>query len=262
MARKVKVIKDTSLIPVNVSSSSIVDTKSDEGSKGSFLAAKLDREIERSIRTDESLQEQINTIKESGFALVDVVMTYADLVNYDTHSLVENDIIVVLYDENGREVGDRSTYYRWNGSEFDSIGSSNYTIDEIDRVVSDLRQQISYLGQKSSVRDVVTNHEALANYDITNLIDGDIVVVLDDEILNHATAYYSLSNGEWVAHGSMGPNYYNRREIDAKLAEINEHLEQVDETLDNHEERIQPVDMENRCTEEEALRRLQGFQGE
>lgn len=50
--------------------------------------------------------------------VVDIVDTYADLTNYDTSKLKDNDIIKVLSDSTH---SDLSSYYRWNKS------SSNFT---------------------------------------------------------------------------------------------------------------------------------------
>lgn len=262
MAGKVKVIKDTSLIPMDVSGTSLVHSKSDDCSKDSFLAARLDNEIKRSISVDESLQEQIDTIKKSGFAVVDVVTSYEDLMNYDTHSLIDKDIIVVLYDENGREVGDRSTYYRWDGTSFSPIGSSNYTIDEIDRIKSDLESQISYLGSKSSLRDVVLRYGNLDGYDTSHLVNGDIIVVLEDENYydGSTTCYKYLDNGQQFPSnfefcGGLGPIYYSKKQIDEKLGLINTHLSEIDSTLEKHGVRITQnrSELDHRISYEDAL---------
>ena len=251
MGRKVKVVKDNEgLIPMIVQGNSIVESRCmDE--KESFIESKLNKEIIRSISTDESLQEQIDRLQESNFAVRDVVYYHEDLVNYNPSRLLQNDVIVVLYDTAER---DRSTYYRWNGTEFETIGSSSYTIDEIDSLVADLNAQLAYLGAKSSIRDVVPNLAYLEDYDISSFVTGDIIVVLDDEQFSHATTYYALDeNREWVAHGSMGPNYYNKSEIDSKFAA-------VDAVLENHEERITDnrSDIDNRISEQDAYDILVG----
>lgn len=256
MAGKVKVIKDTSLIPMDVSGTSLVHSKSDDCSKDSFLAARLDNEIKRSISVDESLQEQIDTIKKSGFAVVDVVTSYEDLMNYDTHSLIDKDIIVVLYDENGREVGDRSTYYRWDGTSFSPIGSSSYTIDEIDRIKRDLESQISYLGLKSSMRDVVLGYDDLKGYDTSYLVNGDIIVVLVDNNYyeGSTTCYKYLGNGQFEFCGGLGPIYYSKKQIDAKFQD-------VWKTLDDHKTRITENrdELKNRISEDDARKILEGL---
>lgn len=56
--------------------------------------------------------------------VVDIVDTYADLTNYDTSKLKDNDIIKVLSDSTH---SDLSSYYRWNksSSNFTFIGTEN-----------------------------------------------------------------------------------------------------------------------------------------
>lgn len=65
----------------------------------------LDRE-----NADNTLQQEIDGLKNSP-DVVDIVSTYADLEDYDTSTLGNNDIIRVLTDENHDGA---STYYRWN----------------------------------------------------------------------------------------------------------------------------------------------------
>lgn len=81
---------------------------------------------------DQDLQEQIDALA-SASDVVDVVGTYADLQNYDTSHLNNNDIIKVLTDETHN---DAISYYRWNTatSTFSYIGSQGpfYTKSESD----------------------------------------------------------------------------------------------------------------------------------
>ena len=252
MSGKVKVVKgNIGLIPMEISGRSDIKVKSDCKVKESFIESKLNQEIDRSVRTDESLQEQIDRLMSSNFAVRDVVLTHEDLVNYPADHLIENDVIVVLYDTPAK---DRSTYYRWDGSAFESIGSSSYTISEIDRLIADLNAQIERLGEKSSVRDVVASYADLESYSKAGLVAGDVIAVLDDETSAHASTYYRyLQSGQWEFHGSIGPNYYTKYEIDDKL-------EQINDVLENHEVRITDNrnDIDNRMSESEAYDILVG----
>lgn len=245
---KIKVIKDTSLVPMEVTTSSNIKTHSGCDTKESFLNIKIDKEIQRATSKEDELQEQINSLKERGFSVKDVVATHQDLLDYNTQFLIEDDIIVVLDD------GDCSAFYRWTTNNFISLGASSYTIDKIDTLIQDLQNQIDYLGQKGAIRDVVLTHQALDNYDISSLVEDDILIVLVDEILDSATTYYKKNSiGEMVLCGSMGPNYYNRRQIDDKIDAINV-------ILNNHDERITDNrnELNNRATEEEAYNILVG----
>lgn len=245
---KMKVIKDTSLIPMDVSTTSAIKTHSGGDTKDSFLNAKIDKEIQRATDRENNLQEQIDVLKEKGFSVKDVVATHQDLLDYNTHYLIQDDIIVVLDD------GDCSAYYRWDGTKFNSLGASSYTIDKIDNLIQELQSQIDYLGQKGAIRDVVLTHQALIEYDTTSLVEGDILIVLVDEILNSATTYYKMnSQGVMVVCGSVGPNYYNKKEIDDKV-------EAIYEILDDHNKRITDNrnELNDRTTEEEAYNILVG----
>lgn len=70
----------------------------------------LATEVQNRENADNALQAQIDGISASS-DVVDIVGTYADLQNYDTSKLKDNDIIKVLQDETQN---DATTYYRWS----------------------------------------------------------------------------------------------------------------------------------------------------
>ena len=70
----------------------------------------LSDEVTNRENADIYLQGQIDAISASS-DVVDIVGTYADLQNYDTQHLKDNDIIKVLQDETQ---GNATTYYRWS----------------------------------------------------------------------------------------------------------------------------------------------------
>lgn len=80
----------------------------------------LSNEVHNRENADNYLQGQIDAISASS-DVVDIVGTYADLQNYDTQHLKDNDIIKVLQDETQ---GNATTYYRWstNTQTFTLIG--------------------------------------------------------------------------------------------------------------------------------------------
>ena len=92
-------------------------------------------EAEAGARSDADLEiwQEINTIEASS-DVVDVVGTYADLQNYDTSTLHNNDLIKVLSDSTH---DDAITYYRWNGSAFTYVGAEGpyYTTAETDTLL-------------------------------------------------------------------------------------------------------------------------------
>ncbi len=100
---------------------------------------------------DQDLQEQIDAIVASS-DVVDIVGTYAELQNYDTSKLHDNDIIKVLTDETR---DDATTYYRWDDGTgtFTYIGSEGpyYTKGEADATFVPLTRTINGKGLNSDV---------------------------------------------------------------------------------------------------------------
>ena len=100
------------------------------------LDGRIDDEIEARSNADDNLQSQIDTIKASS-DVVDIVGTYAELEEYDTSKLNDNDIVKVLEDET--HDGD-ITYYRWSTSTkaFSFVGSLSayYSKGETDTLLS------------------------------------------------------------------------------------------------------------------------------
>lgn len=108
-------------------------------------------EAETRDAADLDLQEQIDAIS-SASDVVDVVGTYAELQNYDTSKLGDNDIIKVLTDETH---DDATSYYRWNDTTetFTYIGSQGpfYTKSETDATFVPQTRTINGKGLNSDV---------------------------------------------------------------------------------------------------------------
>ncbi len=108
-------------------------------------------EAETRDAVDLDLQEQIDALA-SASDVVDVVGTYAELQNYDTSKLGNNDIIKVLTDETH---DDAISYYRWNDTTetFTYIGSQGpfYTKSETDATFVPQTRTINGKGLNSDV---------------------------------------------------------------------------------------------------------------
>lgn len=108
-------------------------------------------EAETRDAADLNLQEQIDAISSSS-DVVDVVGTYAELQDYDTSKLGDNDIIKVLTDETH---DDAISYYRWNDATetFTYIGSQGpfYTKSETDATFVPQTRTINGKGLNSDV---------------------------------------------------------------------------------------------------------------
>lgn len=96
----------------------------------------LDREISEREEADTEIWNEIETI-EAGSDVVDIVGTYAELQQYDTSTLQNNDVIKVLADETR---DDAITYYRWSTSTeaFTYVGAEGpyYTASEVDTLLA------------------------------------------------------------------------------------------------------------------------------
>jgi len=92
---------------------------------------------------DNSLQSQIDSIV-AGSDVKDIVGTHAELEDYDTSTLGNNDIIKVLQDETQN---DATTYYRWSTQtqSFSLIGSEGpyYTKSQTDTLLNDKQDTLT-----------------------------------------------------------------------------------------------------------------------
>lgn len=109
------------------------------------LATKQDVSNEATIRenADTNLQGQIDALSAAS-DVTDIVGTYADLQNYDTQHLKDNDIIKVLQDESQN---DETTYYRWSTTTqtFTLIGEEGpyYTKSATDLLLADKQDKLT-----------------------------------------------------------------------------------------------------------------------
>lgn len=137
----------------------------------------------------QNLQQQIDAIV-SKSDIVDIVGTYQDLLDYDTSSLLNNDVIKVLQDETHDNA---SSYYRW--VIVDEVGSWNYvgseglsytkaetdtllnqkvdntTFNETINTINTNKANVSYVNEQvSSLQTSISQKESLSNK--TNVIDS------------------------------------------------------------------------------------------
>lgn len=131
-----------------------------------------------------------------------VVGTKAELDNYATDTLQEKDVIYVLADETHDGY---TSYYRWNGTAFDYIGSLDpyYTPEQIDNLL-DARQDTLVSG---------TNIKTINGVDVLGA--GDIIISYKlDEVYPVGSVYMSKDKafdpnvefgGNWEKEQ---PNYF------------------------------------------------------
>lgn len=100
------------------------------------LQEQITAEVQARTEADTEIWEEIEAIEASS-DVVDVVGTYAELQQYDTSKLHDNDLIKVLQDETH---DDAITYYRWNDTTntFSYVGEEGpyYTASETDVLLS------------------------------------------------------------------------------------------------------------------------------
>ena len=111
---------------------SSVSSHNDSQTAHSYIRGLISGEVTNRENADIGLQQQIDAITASS-DVKDIVGTYADLQNYNTSTLGNNDIIKVLQDETQDNA---TTYYRWSTTTetFTLIGEEGpyYTKSEAD----------------------------------------------------------------------------------------------------------------------------------
>ena len=154
--------------------SSLQDQIDEHTTDISNLSSGLEDEILARQGADTNLQGQIDAISASS-DVKDIVGTYAELQNYDTSTLGNNDIIKVLQDETQ---DDATTYYRWSTSTetFSLIGEEGpyYTKSQTDTLLTS-KQNVLIPGSNISITgDVIsatdTTYSAGSGLDLTGTI--------------------------------------------------------------------------------------------
>lgn len=119
-----------------------------------LLEEAIDDEEEARINSDNEIWDEIETI-EAASDVVDIVGTYAELQQYDTSHLNDNDIIKVLQDETHDGA---ITYWRWDkhDQEFSYVGEQGpyYTQDQVDNLLND-KQDTLTAGDNIQINDNV-----------------------------------------------------------------------------------------------------------
>lgn len=160
----------------------------------SAISTAVGAEQEAREQADTALQGQIDAISASS-DVKDIVGTHAELENYDTSTLGNNDIIKVLQDET--EDG-ATTYYRWNAStsSFSLIGEEGpyYTKSQTDTLLNAKQNEltagsnITISGSTISATD--TTYTAGTGLDLTGTefsVDNTVAMKTDIPTVNNAT---------------------------------------------------------------------------
>ena len=175
-------------------------------------------EAETRDAADLDLQGQIDAIS-SASDVVDVVGTYAELQNYDTSKLSDNDIIKVLTDETH---DDAISYYRWNDTTnaFTYIGSQGpfYTKSETDATFVPQTRTINGKGLNSDV--------VLTAADVNALSASTVIPTVNDATLtiqkNGTTVTTFTANSAQNATANIS--------VPTKVSDITNDLNFVEET--------------------------------
>ena len=144
------------------------------------LQDNIDAEEADRIAADTEIWDEIEAI-EAASDVVDIVGTYAELQQYDTSKLQDNDIIKVLADETH---DDAIAYYRWNktSSQFAFIGVEGpyYTASETDtllaakqdKLIAGTNIQIASDGKTISATDTTYTAGTNVSIDANNVISA------------------------------------------------------------------------------------------
>lgn len=149
-------------------------------------------EVSNRENADTELQSQIDAIT-SASDVTDIVGSYQDLEDYDTSTLTNNDIIVVLDDSTHNNT---KSYYRWNSEneQFSYVGSDGeyYTKSTADSLFVPQTRQIN--GKALSSDITLTYQDVGALADTTHIPnEQDIQNAIDDEMAT--TKYECFENG-------------------------------------------------------------------
>lgn len=166
-------------ISANTSSiNSLSSTKADK----TYVDSQVSSEVTNRENADNQLQSQIDALT-SKSDVVDIVGTYAQLIEYDTSTLANNDIIKVLEDSTHDNA---MSYYRWNSAseEWSYIGSEGayYTKSESDTRFVPVTRTINNKALSSNITLIPSDVGAQEQ-----LISGSNIKTINNESLLGST---------------------------------------------------------------------------
>lgn len=164
------------------------------------LDGRIDDETEARSEADNNLQGQIDTIKASS-DVVDIVGTYAELEEYDTSKLNDNDIVKVLEDET-HDGG--ITYYRWSTSTeaFSFVGSLSayYSKGETDTLLADKQDKLI----AGSNIQIASDGKTISATDTTYTAGTNVQISAGNVISATDTTYSDFGGATSSAAGAAG----------------------------------------------------------
>lgn len=224
------------------------DIKQDIQDLNTNKASKTELEQEQSARelADTNLQGQIDAITSSK-DVVDIVGTYQDLMNYDTTSLTEDDVIKVLDDSTHN---DAMSYYRWSNNTWNYVGSEGpfytksetdsllntkqTTIDSTHKLSSDLVDDTNQTNKFTSTNEKNTWN---AKYDKPNtgIPKSDLVASVQESLNKADTAIQDVSDKEdksnkttTLSSSSTDTQYPSAKCVYDSQKEQNEHIAELE----------------------------------
>lgn len=185
------------------------------------LSTAVNSEQSAREQADRGLQEQIDGITSSS-DVKDIVGTYAELQNYDTSTLGNNDIIKVLQDNTHN---DAMTYYRWDTAtqQFIYIGQEGpyYTKSETDTKLADYVKNTDYATY--NVAGVVKGN--------TNAFQVDNSGVPSADVRTYAN-YGGAGNSIFISKGTLenvitGKDLTTKAYVDGLVGDIGTILDNI-----------------------------------
>ena len=164
------------------------------------LGEAIDKETSDRKDADQEIWTEIETIEASS-DVVDIVGTYAELEEYDTSKLNDNDIIKVLQDETH---DDAIAYYRWSKTTqtFSYVGEEGpyYTASETDNLLADKQDKLV----AGSNIQIASDGKTISATDTTYTAGTNVQISAGNVISATDTTYSSFTGATSSTAGAEG----------------------------------------------------------
>lgn len=141
-----------------------------------------------------------------------VVGTFADLATYDIDRLQERDVIYVLADETHDGY---TSYYRWDGTTFNYIGSLSpyYTPEQIDNLLDGRQNKLESGVNIKTINgtDIIGSGDITIDYTLDDIYPVGSVYMSKEENFDPNTAFggvWQKEQGGYMLYGATGEMKY------------------------------------------------------